>query len=257
MKHPPSRNTTKLRFHKDTIVNVKGLPKTQLALLLRNKYRDKYPPPIEGILDSGATDSFLPMSYKGTNEQLNHQQVTVGCANGSTMKSAATDQLDLPSLPTAARSCYTFNDIAEPLISVKKIVNSGCSVLFEATKVTVKDTTTGTHVLTGRFNPAKNLYTIPLHGEPQRTTTGKAYAAREPKRTAMEKACSPREPHGTETYPSTEHRRTAMSKAYSMTASDLHNKIHHAYGATAYEPTTLRKHIKYLHACAGYPTKRT
>ena len=48
-----------------------------------------------------------------------------------------------------------------------------------------------------------------------------------------------------------------MNKAYSMTALDLYNKVHRAYGATAYEPSTLRKHIKYLHACAGYPTKRT
>ena len=152
------------------------------------------------------------------------------------MKSAATDQLDLPSLPAAARSCYKFHEIAEPLISVKKIVKNGCSVLFEATKVTVKDTNTGKPVLTGRFNSDKNLYTVPLHGTEAHSTT-------KPQGTAMNEAYSPREPHGT--------------KAYSMTASDLYNKIHHAYGATAYEPTTLRKHFKYLHACAGYHTKRT
>jgi hypothetical protein len=131
VKHPLLRNTTtKVRFHKDTIVNVKGLPKTQLALLLPNKYRDTYHPPIEGILDSGATDSFLPMTYKGTNEQISHQPVVVGCANGSTMKSAATDELNLPSLPAAARGCYKFHEIAEPLNPVKKIVKSGCSVLL-------------------------------------------------------------------------------------------------------------------------------
>ena len=178
-------------------MNVKGLPKTPLALLLRNKYRDTYHPPIEGILDSGATDSFLPMSYRGNNERLDHQQVTVGCANGSTMKSSATDELNLPSLPAAARSCYKFHEIAEPLISVKKIVKSGCSVLFEATKVTVKDTNTGKPVLTGRFNPDKNLYTVPLHGP------------------AMDKAYSPREPHGTKAYSAGEPQRTAMVKTYS------------------------------------------
>ena len=51
--------------------------------------------PTEGILDSGATGAFLPMADKGAKEQVDHQQVVVGCANGSTMKSAATDELDL------------------------------------------------------------------------------------------------------------------------------------------------------------------
>lgn len=216
MKHPRSRNTTKVSFHKDTIFNVKGQPETHLSLLLRNKYKTTYhpTPPDEGILDSGATDSFLPMSYKGTNEQLKHQQVVVGCANGATMTSSATDDLDLPSLPAAARSCYKFHEIAEPLISVKKIVKNGCSVLFEATKVTVKDTTTGKPVLTGRFNPVKNLYTVPLHGDPGGTLKAQAYSTGEPHGAATGKAYSSVEPHGTKAYSTGEPRRTTMDKAY-------------------------------------------
>ena len=85
------------------------------------------------------------------------------------MTSVATDELDLPSLPKAARSCYKFNDIAEPLISLKKIVNSGCDVLFEATKVTIRDSNTGKPVLTGKLDPIKNLYTVPLHETRPRT----------------------------------------------------------------------------------------
>ena len=63
------------------------------------------------------------------------------------MESVATGELDLPSLPAAARSCYKSADITEPFVSVKKIVNSGCSVLFKATNVTIKDKTTGKQVL--------------------------------------------------------------------------------------------------------------
>jgi hypothetical protein len=127
----------------------------------------------------------------------------------------ATDVLDIPILPEAARSYYKFTDIAKPLISVKKIVKSGCNVLLKDTRVTINDTNTGKPVLTGRFNPEKNLYTVPIHTGP------------------------------------------ATGKAYSMTASDPHNKIHQTYGTTAYELTTLKRHIKYLHACVGYPTKKT
>ena len=206
--------TRNVHFHPDVIVNVKGQPKTKFALIVHDNTCVQAP--TVGILDSGATDSFVPMSYKGTNEQITHQKVVVGCANGATMVSTATDELDLPSLPAAARTCYKFADIAEPLVSVKKIVKSGCNVLFEATKVTIRDTNTGKPVLTGKFDPIKNLYTVPLHER------------RKPRlkpRHALPGRTQPR--HAT------------------------------AYGATAYEPTTLKKHITYLHACAGYPTKRT
>ena len=196
-------------------MNIKGLPKIRYAFLLNRHTTDTLRPPTVGILGSGATDSFLPSSYKGTNEQTVHQPVLVSCANGSTMTSVATDELNLPSLPKAARSCYKFNDIAEPLISVKKIVNSGCDVLFEATKVTISDSTTGKPVLTGKLDPIKNLYTVPLHESPTTLPT--------PATTPVNATVTKRPPR--------------------------------AYGATAYEPTTLRKHIKYLHACAGYPTK--
>ena len=121
-----------------------------------------------GILDSGTTDSFVPMSYKGTNEQIHHHKVIVGCENGATMTSVATDELNLPSLPAAARTCYKFADIAKPLVSVKKIMKSGCNVLFEATKVTIRHSNTGKPVLTRKFDPIKNLYTLPLD---ERTTS--------------------------------------------------------------------------------------
>ena len=82
----------------------------------------------------------------------------------------------LPTLPAAARECYKFadKDISEPLVSIRKIVKSGCSVLFEETAVIIKNKVTGEQVLEGRFNKAKNLYTLPLHVTPHkyRRTTG-------------------------------------------------------------------------------------
>ena len=76
-------------------MNVKGQPKTNFALILHiNKYKYHRHTPTVGILDSGATDSFVPMSYKGTKERLNHHKVIVGCVNGATMESVATNELD-------------------------------------------------------------------------------------------------------------------------------------------------------------------
>ena len=99
------------------------------------------------MVDSGATHTFLPVTYKGTNEQFDHEEVEVGCANGASLTSVAIDEIDLPSLPAAARECYKFTDIAEPLVSVRRIVESGYSVLFEETAVIVKNKATGKQAL--------------------------------------------------------------------------------------------------------------
>lgn len=67
-------------------------------------------PPVEGIVDSGATAHFLPMSYKGTNKQnaRKGEGITVRVANGGTMESIVTDELDLPLLPKEATECVKF-----------------------------------------------------------------------------------------------------------------------------------------------------
>ena len=77
--------------------------------MAHNRFNEIYPK--EGIIDSGATSHFLPMSYKGTNEKITKTGIKVGCANGSIMESKATDMLDLPSLPEEARSCHKFHEI--------------------------------------------------------------------------------------------------------------------------------------------------
>ena len=68
--------------------------------------------PLEAVLDSGATHTFFPVSYKGTNEQFDHEKVEVGCARADSapLISVATDEMYLPTLPAAARECYKFAD---------------------------------------------------------------------------------------------------------------------------------------------------
>ena len=131
--------------------------------MVHNRFNEIYPK--EGIIDSGATSHFLPMTYKGTNEKITATGIKVGCANGSIMESKATDMLDLPSLPEEARSCHKFHEIQEPLISVKRLVQSGCSVHFVGEEVLIKDTSTGEVRLQGQYCPQRHLYTLPLHEE--------------------------------------------------------------------------------------------
>ena len=54
----------------------------------------KHQPSFKAIVDSGATDHFMPMDYKGNGESMKGDNVTVYCANDTTMESKATDILN-------------------------------------------------------------------------------------------------------------------------------------------------------------------
>ena len=73
--------------------------------------------------------------------------------------------LDLPSLPIEARSYHKFHEIREPLISVKRLVESGCSVHFVSYEVLIKEASTGEVRLHGQYCPQRHLYALPLHEE--------------------------------------------------------------------------------------------
>eukprot|EP00536_Pseudo-nitzschia_multiseries_P013056 jgi/Psemu1/33974/gm1.33974_g len=90
-----------------------------------------------GALDSAATDHFVPTTYQGGAHQDTPGALTVGCANGSKMLSMATDLLDLPRLPPAARGCHKFAEVELPLVSVPKLCSSRCHVEFSKDNVTV------------------------------------------------------------------------------------------------------------------------
>ena len=102
---------------------------------------------------------FLPPIMVQTSNTTNG--ITVGCANGSTMQSKATDCLALCNLPPTARTCHKFYEAHLPLLSVPKLCVYGCKVQFGPTTVNV--TNNEQFVLTGTKDPTRNLYTVPLH----------------------------------------------------------------------------------------------
>ena len=119
-----------------------------------------------GNLDSGATGHFLPMSYKGDDEQLipTSKSLTVQTATpGATMTSVATDILKWKHLPLPARLCHKFDDstITEPLISVPQLAINGYSTLMTPYDATIYDGSWNP-VLHGDFNRQRRSYTIPL-----------------------------------------------------------------------------------------------
>ena len=120
---------------------------------------DRFPHTVQGAIDFGATDHFMPATYCGTNHTPVRQGIRVGCANGSFMQAVATDALALPQLPPQARACHKFNDIRIPLISVPKLCEAGCTVDFQQDTVTINNKQ-GTTLVTGRRDPYQNLYMI-------------------------------------------------------------------------------------------------
>ena len=66
--------------------------------------------------DTAATGHFLPLGYKG--KILPNENIEVICANGASMHSVGTQELDLPSLPANAKKAHTFKEMDKALSSV-------------------------------------------------------------------------------------------------------------------------------------------
>lgn len=147
------------------------------ALRVCNSLLDKYPSqrpgryPYQAAIDSGATSTFIDDKYRGrAHKRVDpNDTIEVECANTSTMVSTSTDELDLSTLPRAARQCDKFKNMSTSLISVKKLDESGLAVLFHNRKVKVINpvhkeiTIPGKIAMQGKINPSTGLYMTDLH----------------------------------------------------------------------------------------------
>jgi hypothetical protein len=85
--------------------------------------------------------------------------------NGDTITSTHTATLNMPSLPQAARLAHILPGLAQhSLLSVGQMCDSGCSVTFTASSVTV--TNGGSTILTGNRDTQSNLWIVPLNPTP-------------------------------------------------------------------------------------------
>jgi hypothetical protein len=85
---------------------------------------------------------------------------------GDTITSMHTATLNMPSLPQASRPAHILPGLAQhSLLSVKQICDSGCSVTFTASYVTV--TNGGSTILTGKRDKHSRLWSVPINPTPQ------------------------------------------------------------------------------------------
>jgi len=87
----------------------------------------------------------------------------VTCANGGQLVSTATDIINFHRLPTAAKTCHKFpdNQLVDPLLSLGKLTEHGCRVIFKRDTVEVTNSDC-LLVLVGQKPIGRNIYTVPL-----------------------------------------------------------------------------------------------
>ena len=86
------------------------------------------------ILDSGATSHFLFTTSPITNITPSSRSLNVKLPDYACVSSTHTCTLNLPQLPTRAREGYIIPGLAlHSLMSVVKLCNSGCEVIFTKT----------------------------------------------------------------------------------------------------------------------------
>lgn len=128
--------------------------------------KEKLVPSDYAIADSGASDHFFIVEAEVNNIRPTTSPISITQPDGTVSKSTHMCDIDLPSLPPAA--CKNGHIVPEfskaSLISIRRIVDAGCQVLFTMHEVRVLHH--GRCVLTGKRHPATGLWLLPLSKKP-------------------------------------------------------------------------------------------
>jgi hypothetical protein len=123
-------------------------------------------------VDSGASANFGDVTTTGTSRKLtDHGTVTMAAATGDCRTSIGHDSFDLP-LPPESLEYHVFKkgDVQRPLLSVGKVCDAGCSVLFTDGHVYFfKDRRV---LLKGARCPYTGLYLLPRRPRTPKITYG-------------------------------------------------------------------------------------
>jgi hypothetical protein len=127
------------------------------------KFTPSQPSPCTALLDSGCTAHFLLANAKCSNKKSTTTPLAVH--NGDTITPTHTTTLNMPSLPQAARQENILPVLSQhSLLSVGQMCDSGCSVMFTASNVTV--TNGDSTILTGQRDKESSLWRVPLDPDP-------------------------------------------------------------------------------------------
>jgi hypothetical protein len=133
------------------------------------------PSPCTALLESGCTAHFLLANAKCYNKKSTTTPLAVRLPNGDTITSTHTATLNMPSLPHAAIQVHILPGLAQhSLLSVGQMCDSGCSVTFTASNVTV--TNGESTILTGLRDKESSLWRAPLEPAPPLNVGQEHYA---------------------------------------------------------------------------------
>jgi hypothetical protein len=90
------------------------------------------------IADSGATSHFVTIDAPIINCKVTNDPLAITTANGESMYSTHTAELNIPYLPFAARLCHVVPKLGQySLVSIGQLCNADCDVLFQRESMTV------------------------------------------------------------------------------------------------------------------------
>ena len=104
-------------------------------LYANNPLDSNYPSVTKGILDSGSSGNFLTSKSPQKNITQQSTPLNINQPDGKKLQSEhKSELLILPQVSQMARESYAFKNITFPLISVAKLCDSDCTVVFVKTK---------------------------------------------------------------------------------------------------------------------------
>ena len=123
------------------------------------------------ILDSGASNHFLSPNIPLSRIHHHAPTLSVRTADGTTHQSKTAATIHLNASPPLPAAGYVIPNFPHTLISVGKIVDENCSVLFEKHKVSVFNSSNRT-ILTGWREPSgSKLWRVPITGSHYQPTS--------------------------------------------------------------------------------------
>ena len=114
------------------------------------------------ILDSGASSYFLIVGAQLLHKRKAANPIKVTAANGEQVQSTHDGALDIPGLPPGARYAHVIPGIKHSLLSIVRLCNAGCEIVFGRWGLNVEVRYRGKIVLRGSKSTINGLWYVPI-----------------------------------------------------------------------------------------------
>ena len=169
-------------------------------------------------LDSAATGNYCGEREKVREKKKKRKGIKVVVASGGIMNQTSEGKAPFKNLPKEAEDVQIFPKMSNPLLSAGKLVKSGCKVILDSPEATVINKETNKTILKARFDATSNSWNV----------------------------------FPDKFIPYTFSPTTKVDKIKSLQGGLI---VHLANNA--YKLTTQKEIVKFYHAAAGWPVKKT